>query len=298
MNEELNELFKEAIVKVFLVVPDQYKSNLIKNMESLKIDFHGDNSINNKQLSFCHYSPTNNKITITEGFLDEVKKSNASNYREIVIHTIAHELIHMSSFYSDKDNNKYACGLCKLEMENGQLIGDELDYLVLTEGITDLLTSNDDLMVNDSLFYSHYLFERCIARQLMEIVGKDVVLDSYFNTHNIDKIKDELEKYISQDEFDNLMFFLKVFYNFKNTNRPNQKYLAAIQHILTKAFINSIKDKKKEERKDKIDRFKEALIDKDKLLCAHKYPSLFPGIDEETSYFEEELKKIDTNKKI
>ena len=134
--KELRELLELSIKKVISIVPQKYNSNLMNNLNTLEFDTEFDfsnspSNINPSQCNYCLYIVHENKIIITKEYYNSIKKAYPNDYKEMLLYSIEHELLHMASAYYNKETN---------EIHSGFDSKDKLpEERTLTEGLTDYL---------------------------------------------------------------------------------------------------------------------------------------------------------------
>ena len=140
--------------------------NLLNTIETLEIVKENDSVFDNENI-LGYYQKYNNKIVVSpevDGYAEES--------------VIYHELIHYLSQSGFSINNDIY----------GGYIGSGID-----EGMTQMLT-NEYFMSDNT-----YALNVCYVQALTELVGKEVMLESYFK-NDLDILVDELSNYMSEDD--------------------------------------------------------------------------------------------------
>jgi len=295
-----NELTNKQMIFPLLrwidnLIPNNYKNNFYTNLKSLKIEYNLD-GIDNTEFKDSDvsehkqaggYDPVNNEIVMDKKSLRIVKEISASvaNPREFFnteyMHTLLHELCHMASSRYDASTGTVYVGFDKYPYGR---------YRGLTEGMTELLAHTGYPSLTPLV--SNYYMELCFADQLVQIVGKDTMLEAYFEADGIEKVKQKLlDIGVEPERVMGMLSNIESNYMARyNTN--NQSFAGNAQSILLDCFDAKCADmlKNGELTSDNVnalfEMYKGDLVTNERILAQGKDPSTFRGINESLTKFE------------
>lgn len=175
------------------IIPKDCKDDFDNNLKTLKLSLNfnsiRDNFSNVEEITnisgmpLALYSINTNEISIDKRYLKYLYKNN--NNSNMIWNNINasffHELTHMAS--SNYNKGIYQCGF-------GTYVKKENMKRALTEGMTEFITLTSLPQGN---FITNYFTECCFISQLINILGKDILLKSYFKEHNTKLLEESLQ---------------------------------------------------------------------------------------------------------
>lgn len=229
---------QNIIKEVEQFIPFNYKKNFYKNIQNLTIEYIGIKDLNceyNEEINegVGEYDYNNNKIIINLDAISNAvaqSKHKEESYEELLKHTLIHELLHMAS----------TCYKRRKPIWNGfDEINSNEEYIEqkgLTEGYTELLTSAIDQ--KDTIFLKNhpYAFQILFAKQIEIIIGKEIMLDAYFNDSNIKLIQKKLKNINSSIAVDELLELITDILTEQQRGSIPYDEITYIQNELIKLF--------------------------------------------------------------
>ena len=191
IHNKFEETFQTEVDTFFEILGKSFKkedlSFFFRNIQSL--DFKEVKQIDGGTNTLGYYAARKNRITLLK---------NSDN------NTIMHELFHMASSYRDQENGILYSGFHQkgkeINLGNG-----------INEGYTELL-ANRYSNINDS---SCYIFETKVAKELEEIIGKDLMQSLYLQA-NLKALITELSKYQTEEKIMCFLQNLDLWEKYKN----------------------------------------------------------------------------------
>lgn len=188
---------KEIIEQVEKFIPLKNRKNFYKNIQNLTIEYVGIKDLD------CEYNETQNEnigeydyetntIIINLNAINNAvatSQHKEESYRELLKHTVIHELLHMASTCYKKNKPIY----------NGFgdiIIGKyekTVEHQGLTEGYTELLTSIIEKRNIEFLKNNPYKIQMMFSKQIEILIGKENMEEAYFNDSNIKLIHRKLK---------------------------------------------------------------------------------------------------------
>lgn len=296
-----NVLEKKDYILPFLewlekLIPEDSRDNFYRNIRTLSIDYNFEyldrkksNNVDTNVEGVGEYNCTSNHITINKEYLEYL--SSISNDDDFIYNnyavSIMHELAHMASANYDRKTNISKCGF------NTYPFSDVNDNnRGLTEGLTELISFTAIPFV--SLYTSGYFKEMKIAKQLEMIVGTNVLLESYFSNKGLEEIKNNLLKYIN-DENKVFSLFRNIEFNYLISDLTDkQSILGNIQSSLLDFLEAKCKKELENPYLDRkmfinmLDFYGRNLITESDMESIHKNPDNYVGINKN----KEQLLKI------
>lgn len=296
---ENNDLkYKDEILLPLLeflesIIPENCRHHFYQNLSTLKIDYHFDSNFLAEEMvdvSFLQmgsYDVIENEIEVTKVGLKFIWEyfHGHSDFKELFGNEVGvillHELCHMASAYYDKENHIIMCGFDVYSCDNDF----ESMHRGLVEGMTEFISH---MGISDIKIASQYLVEALFVNQLCQIVGCDLMFESYFRHLGTNKIENALSKIDSRDGDYNYAkeFFMKFEDNYQlRHHNIKQSLLANIQssliHYYRCKLMHDIhcNDMSSKSIMESIYNFEQALIVPEKLLFMKKDPSNYIGLD-------------------
>ena len=274
------------------LIPENSRDNFYRNIRTLSVDYNFeylDRKKSNKvdaNIEGAGYNCTSNHITINKEYLEYL--SSISNDEDFIYNnyavSIMHELAHMASANYDRKTNISKCGF------NTYPFSDVNDNnRGLTEGMTELISFTAIPFV--SLYTSGYFKEMKIVKQLEMIVGTNVLLESYFSNKGLEEIKNNLLKYIN-DENKVFSLFRNIEFNYLIRDLTDkQSILGNIQSSLLDFLEAKCKKELENPYLDKemfiniLDFYGKNLIAESDMESIHKNPDNYVGINKNKEQF-------------
>lgn len=265
-------------------IPEEDKDNFYENIKTLKLNFHDvDTNL------AARYDAYNNIIEIEKDKIDEINQSlKTGNFDLQTGINLIHELTHMAS--RRKEENNFYCGFTKYP---SAYESDKNDGL--TEGMTELIAIN--AFQSNHKYMSPYYFELCFVNQLLNLVGRPILVESYFGNKGIKDLEIQLNKIIPDKDKSNLLFRL-IELNFQalKLRRP-QNFAGRVQDMLLDYFeakleyLISTKEYTKEQIEYLIYYFENSLVKPELLHLINKDPDNYIGLIESNERFYEIVNK-------
>lgn len=292
---------------IFSFLDEKYHKSLRRNLKSLKFKYEPlllseiPAYNNNEFLSAGGYFIQENTIEIYgNGILGYYSMSknevNPDKYYYDKLKTVLiHELFHVASTNYDYKDKELKVGFSTSpSKETGDV------NQGLTEAITELLT----LELLEITIPEDYFFELYLAKQLMVLVSRDIILDSFFNNEGIIEIKRELMKYgVDDNRVEHIFFLFEENYyliNFDENEHKRNILLSSLQfefiNILHKKLINS--SLPKEEILYKLNEFEDILVTPELATALGYSNNELVGLDKNINHFNSVKRSILTNVKI
>lgn len=225
-NSEIEE--KEYIIN-FLnwlesIIPENCRENFYRNITTLKttlnidIDISKCNVNTNGYSTSAGYNTSNNRLSMNEKSLSELWKISQSNqnpqdfYWRHYSQTLLHELAHMASSRYNSETEISLCEFDKFpaENENDKNRG-------LTEGFTEIISMAG--VPGTIEISSGYYIEALLINQLIQLIGKEVFLKSYFSNLGTKNIQEKLNEIINNPKMSsNLFRSIELNYNIRDIN--------------------------------------------------------------------------------
>lgn len=229
------------------IIPENVRKNFYRNLRTLLIELNFDYDFSNVDentnetlVESLRYYPTN-ELIVNPVYLKIIITAIQRIGCSIKILTtelkkgILHELCHMASIYYDEEKKIYFSGFSANLFESN-----ERSSHALTEGMTEVIAWEGitDTIKTSSGYYVESLF----VMQLMQIVGKKLMLESYFGNKGTIEIEKELDKFsygILQSDI-LLSNIEENFLKYKTGNKEKQTLLASIQITLIEYYRNKM----------------------------------------------------------
>lgn len=295
-NIEPKEYFFKFFSFLENIIPENEKENFYRNLKTLNIKL----NLNYDFLSieetdgFAYYNILTNKVEILPTGLKKLfrialKRNNPIEFFiEVFEFALLHELFHMASTNYDEENKIYFTGfspnLLETKKRNDAKFG-------LTEGMTEALAweGNPNMRKKGLGYYNEPLF----VIQLMQIVGRNLMLESYFGNKGTIGIEKELDKFSNGNlKSDILLNNIETnFWLLQEQNKVEQKLLASIQSTLIEYYKNKmlylVENKliTKEEVENSLAIYEEALITSELLKKRTGNIEIYIGLDESIEKF-------------
>lgn len=242
-NKELK--YKDEILLPLLeylesIIPQECIHDLYQNLSTLKIDYHFDSDFLDEKMVDIHslqmgsYHVIENKIEVTKAGLKFIWEyfHDYSDFKKLFGNEVGvvllHELCHMVSSRYDKESNMIMCGFDVYSASDDF----ETIHRGLTEGMTEFVSH---IGISNIQIVSQYMIETLFVDQLCQIVGKDVMLESYFKHLGTNKIEKVLSEMDSRDDAFKYaqQFFIRFEDNYQLRHQNiKQSLLANIQSSL------------------------------------------------------------------
>lgn len=278
------------------VIPKDCRDNFYRNVATLQTNLNIDVDLSNCQSSESEYSisavynTSSNSLTMKENFLRElwrIAQSNANPqdfYWRYYSNTLLHELAHMASSRYDAETKSSLCGFDKFPSEN-----EDDKNRGLTEGFTEIISMAG---VSGTMeISSGYYIEACIINQLIQIIGNETFLKSYFSNLGTKPMQERLNEIINNPNISyNLFRSIELNYNIGDINEE-QNILGNIQlsilDYLDKKIELLLSDNIVNEASRVLTNYESMMISSEKLKIMQKNPQQFVGIDESIKKFTE-----------
>ena len=190
----------------------------------------------------------------------------------------------MASSRYDSDTKISLCGFDRFPAEN-----EEDKNRGLTEGFTEIISMAG--VPGTIEISSGYYIEACLINQLIQIVGNEVFLKSYFSNLGTQPIQEKMNEVINNPTMSfNLFRNIELNYNIRDINEE-QNILGNIQSsildYLDKKIELLLDENRVNEISDILANYELMMITPEKLKIMQKNPQQFIGIDENINKFNE-----------
>jgi len=274
------------------IIPDGSKTNFYRNLESLKVKLNLDEvkENNDSVMKVGNYNVKKNELLMEQSYLkrlwDIAQSSNNSIefFWNELNSDILHEFCHMASSRYDLDSGIAYCGFDKYPY-----INPSDGNRGLTEGMTEVIAMAG--VPNTIEMASGYYIEASFINQIIQIVGRDVMLESYFDNKGTTLIEKELDKYKS-GLLNSKLLFRRIEDNFYLSDFDGkQGVLAGIQAELIDFYENKILYSirnglmSSEEVNESLFIYENMLITSDKITLMMKNPDNYIGLEESVKMF-------------
>ena len=278
------------------IIPEEYRDNFYRNIKTLKttlnlnIDLSKPKPSSNDYSKSAGYNTSSNSLTMNEHSLYQLWKIAQSNanpqdfYWRHYAQTLLHELAHMSSSKYDPETKISLCGFDKFPSEN-----EDDNNRGLTEGFTEIISMAG--VPGTIEISSGYYIEASLINQLIQIIGNEVFIKSYFCNLGTMPMQEKLNEIINNPNLShNLFRSIELNYNIRDINET-QNILGNIQSTLLdyldKKLESLLADNKVDEINNILTNYELMLISSEKLKIMKKNSQLFVGIDESIQKFNE-----------
>lgn len=290
---------KEFIIKFlnFLenIIPEGSRENLYRNLKTLKVKLNLDTDFVNSQdssdslIKAGNYNVRDNALYIEKSYLKKLWEISQKNtnpeqffWNEICL-DILHELGHMASSSHDSETNISYCGFDKYPSKQGD------SNRGLTEGMTEVIAMTG--VPNSAEASSSYYIEALFVNQIIQIIGVNIMLESYFSNKGTSVLEKELDKY-KNESLNSHLLFRRIESNFYLKGFDvEQGILASIQSDLIDYYENKILYcirnglMSTNEINQSLTIYENMLITSQKLSFMNKFPSNYIGLDDSVRKF-------------
>lgn len=294
-----SEIEKKEYVINFLnwlesIIPEDCRDNFYRNIATLKttlnidIDISNYNTNANGYSTSAGYNTSNNSLTMNENSLYELWTIAQLNnnpqdfYWRHYSQTLLHELAHMASSRYDSETKISLCGFDKFpaENENDKSRG-------LTEGFTEIISMAG--VPGTIEISSGYYIEASLINQLIQLIGNEVFLKSYFSNLGTKNMQEKLNEIINNPTMSsNLFRSIELNYNIRDINEE-QNVLGNIQSSLLDYLDKKIElllaDNKVDEINSILTNYELMIINPEKLKIMQKNSKQYVGVDESIKKF-------------
>lgn len=270
------------------IIPEKFKSNFYNNLKTLQIELNLDvESKNDNEKKFyttCGgYNTKDNKIVMSPESINQIKNiSKVTNdpntfFWKHFNKDLLHELFHMASSHYDKETGISLSGFDKYPANN---IYDS--NRGLTEGMTEVLSCCG--IPGTIEIACGYYIEELFINQLIQIMGTQPLLDSYFGNLGNNLLREKLCE-IDNDvaKASSLFALIDINYSLHEKNEE-QTILGTVQSKLVDYYSKKIlldieKGIPEIEIRKSMDMYKNMLVTKEVLNTMKKNPSNYPNLD-------------------
>jgi len=270
------------------IIPEKYKTNFYNNLKTLQIELNLDvepKTDNEKKFyTTCGgYNTKDNKIVMSPENITQIKKiSNVTNdpntfFWKHFNKDLLHELFHMASSHYDKETRISLSGFDKYPANN---IYDS--NRGLTEGMTEVLACCG--IPGTIEIACGYYIEELFINQLIQIVGTQPLLDSYFGNLGNNLLCEKLCE-INGDVTKASSLFALIDLNYSLHEKDiEQTILGTVQSKLVDYYSQKIlmdieKGIPESEIRKSMEMYKNMLVTKEVLNTMKKEPSNYPNLD-------------------
>ncbi len=288
-----NDTFRYMLEFIEDLIPEKYRDTFYENLKTLEIEsgieyvpLNEEESKN--KLNMGGYCINYNRLVIYKHTIDGLTEyaKSCENPDEVfgreINRLFFHELLHMASSSFDKETGVITSGF-----------GDSVSLMNrgLTEGFTELLSmiSIPGTLEINSFYYPFIL----LSKQLVYLVGMDVMMKSYFGTHDTRLIEKELNKIENNEGFSfGLLSNIESSFMIKeNLGDVKQTFMGSAQNLMVYYFeqkmIKAIEERSisKKEVEELITDFENSLIAPEILSLNKLNSENYVGIDKSLNAF-------------
>lgn len=190
----------------------------------------------------------------------------------------------MASSRYDSETKISLCGFDKFAAKN-----EEDKNRGLTEGFTEIISMAG--VPGTIEISSGYYIEACLINQLIQLIGNEVFLKSYFSNLGTIHMQEKLNEIINNsDKSYDLFRSIELNYNIRDINEE-QNILGNIQlsmlDYLDKKIELLLADNRVDEIRSILKNYEMMMINQEKLKLMNKHPRLFVGVEESIQKFAE-----------
>ena len=270
------------------IIPEECRDNFYRNIKTLKttlntnIDLSKFESSSSGYSTSAGYNTSSNSLVMNSKSLHELWKIAQLNnnpqefYWKHYSQTLLHELAHMASSRCDSDTKISLCGFDRFPAEN-----EEDKNRGLTEGFTEIISMAG--VPGTIEISSGYYIEACLINQLIQIVGNEVFLKSYFSNLGTQPIQEKMNEVINNPTMSfNLFRNIELNYNIRDINEE-QNILGNIQSSILDYLDKKIELLLAENRVNEISEilanYELMMITPEKIKIMQKNPQQYIGIN-------------------
>lgn len=276
------------------IIPEECRDNFYRNIKTLKTTLNINIDLSQIEPSSIGYSTSagyntnSNNLIMNENSLRtlwRIAQLNANPqdfYWRHYSQTLLHELAHMSSSKYNRETKISLCGFDKFPSEN-----EDDKNRGLTEGFTEIISMTG--VPGTIEISSGYYIEACLINQLIQIIGNDVFIKSYFSNLGTMPMQEKLNEIINNPNLShNLFRSIELNYSIRDINEE-QNILGNIQLLLLDYLDKKIEmlvaDNKADEISNILAMYELMMVSPEKLKIMLKDPQKFIGIDESITKF-------------
>lgn len=285
------------------IIPEECRDNFYRNIKTLKTTLNTNIDLSQIEPSSIGYSNSagyntnSNNLTMNENSLRtlwRIAQLNANPqdfYWRHYSQTLLHELAHMSSSKYNRETKISLCGFDKFPPEN-----EDDKNRGLTEGFTEIISMTG--VPGTIEISSGYYIEACLINQLIQIIGNDVFIKSYFSNLGTMPMQEKLNEIINNPNLShNLFRSIELNYSIRDINEE-QNILGNIQSTLLDYLDKKLEllfaNNKVDEINNILTNYELMLISPEKLELMQKNSQLFVGTRESIQKFNEIKNKYET----
>lgn len=270
------------------IIPEKFKSNFYNNLKTLQIELNLDvesKNDNEKKIYATggEYNTKDNKIVMNSENINQIRNlSKITNDPNTFFWkhfncSLLHELFHMASSHYDRETGVSLSGFDKYPSNN---IYDS--NRGLTEGMTEVLSCCG--IPGTIEIACGYYIEELFINQLIQIVGTQPLLDSYFGNLGNNLLCEKICEIDNDvDKASSLFALIDINYSLHKENKE-QTILGTIQSRLVNYYsqkvLLDIENRVSEsEIRKSMNIYKNMLVTKEVLNTMKKNPSNYPNLD-------------------
>ncbi len=277
------------------LIPVDSKENFYNNLRTLKtnlnLDIDFSKPIDQSNLGYqeaAGYDTKENELTMNKGSILEtwrianLTQNPTDFFWKSYSQSLLHELAHMSSSKYDSETGVALCGFDKFPPSN-----EDDKNRGLTEGFTEIISMAG--VPGTVEMASGYYIEACLVNQLIQIIGLEAFLKSYFSNLGTVLLEKELCKIIN-DPTQSFQLFRSIEINFQIKDlKGKQNILGNIQSVL----LDYLKKKCEmllekggiDDATSMLAIYEQMMVTPEKLKMMNKNPDDYDGIIESISKF-------------
>lgn len=308
-NSKIDNHNREYLLKLLefleIIIPTNCRDNFYRNIETVSIELNFDYDFQSlsmdKENMYSQsggYNTSKNELKLLPESLKriwEIAQSTGNPiefYQKEVSLTLLHELAHMASTNYNKHTLVSLCGFDRFpaESENDRNRG-------LTEGMTEVIAMAG--VPGTVEIASGYYIEALFINQLIQIVGLDVITESYFANKGTQYIENKLNEVISNKEMASLLF-RRIEDNYQVRNIDSQQtFLGNVQSMLVSYFCEKISKQlfennmSAQELNIAFSNFEMMLITPQKLEIMKKRVENYVGLNESLELFYQKKRELE-----
>ena len=268
------------------IIPLGCRDNFYRNVSTLStelnLDFDGTGEISSNYGAPAKYDALSNKIMMEKSELSKIRAiaNQTTNpdeyYWKEYSQVLLHELSHMASSKYNPDSGVVLCGFDtyptkELESQNRGL----------TEGFTEIIACAG-IPSRTSEISSGYYVEASIINQLIQVIGNETFLKSYFSNKGVTDIKQQLHELIPDTNKSFQLFRnIELNYQIRHINEE-QNVLSSIQSTILDYLEIKLQKLYELGESENISNilsiYEQLLITPEKLETMNKKPENFKGL--------------------
>lgn len=293
---ENREYIRNFLTWLEQCIPEQSRENFYRNIKTLRTTLNIDIDLSKyssdilKGYSYCGgYNTRDNTIVISPESLNTLKMISQKTeqpdefYWRAYSQTLLHEFAHMASSKFDSTTETSLCGFDTFPSKT-----EEDRNRGLTEGFTEIISMAG--VPNTIEIASGYYIEALLINQLIQTIGNEVFVESYFSNLGTSPMQKKLEQLIN-DKSKSYELFRNIELNYQIGDfDEEQNVLGNIQLTILDYFEKKLEILLQcgnlDDIKSTLQIYEQMLVTPDKIVIMNKNPNNYIRLNESLTRFE------------